>query len=67
MFSDSDKEASEDVYLESLEIICLYYKKHGIKIKVICSNAFTTIKSRKIRTYYAKYGIERQSSTPYQH
>jgi hypothetical protein len=32
MFSHSDKEASEDVYLEGLEIIRLYYKRHGIKI-----------------------------------
>jgi hypothetical protein len=36
MLSHSDKEASEDVYLEGLEIIRLYYyKRHGIKIKVI--------------------------------
>ena len=35
MFSHSDKEASEDVYLEGLVIIRLYYKRHGIKIKVI--------------------------------
>ena len=34
MFSHSDKEAFEDVYLESLEIIRLYYKRHGIKNKV---------------------------------
>ena len=67
MFSHSDKDASEDVYLEGLEIIRLYYKRHGIKIKVIRSDDFTTFKSRKVRTYYAKYGIQRQSSTPYQH
>jgi hypothetical protein len=68
MLSHSDKEASEDVYLEGLEIIRLYYKRHGIKIKVIIrSDDFTTFKSRKVRAYYAKYGIERQSSTPYQH
>ena len=67
MFSYSDKEASEDVYLEGLEIIRLCYKRHGIKIKVIQSDDFTTFKSRKVRAYYAKYGIERQSSTPYQH
>ena len=67
MFSHSDKDASEDVYLEGLEIIRLYYKRHGIKIKVIRSDDFTTFKSRKVRAYYAKYGIERQSSTPYQH
>ncbi len=66
MFSHSDKEASEDVYLEGREIIRLYYKRYGIKIKVIQSNDFTTFKSRKVRAYYAKYGIERQSSTPYQ-
>ena len=67
MFSHSDKDASEDVYLEGLEIIRMYYKRHGIKIKVIRSDDFTTFKSRKVRAYYAKYGIERQSSTPYQH
>ena len=67
MFSHSDKEASEDVYLEGLEIIRQNYKRHGFKIKVIRSDDFTTFKSRKVRAYYAKYGIERQSSTPYQH
>ena len=67
MFSQSDKEASEDVYLEGLEIIHLYCKRHRIKIKVIRSDDFTTFKSRKVFAYYAKYGIERQSSTPYQH
>ncbi len=68
IFSQTDKEASEDVYLEGLEIIRLYYKRHGIKIKVIRSDDFTTFKSRKVGAYYAKYGsIERQSSTPYQH
>ena len=67
MFSYSDKETSEDVYLEGLEIIRLYYKRHGIKIKVIRSDDFTTFKSRKVRAYDAKYGIKRQSSTPYQH
>ena len=67
MFSHADKETSEDVYLEGLEIIRLYYKKHGIKIKVIRSDDFTTIKSRKTHAYYAKYGIETQSSTPYQY
>ena len=49
MFSHSDKEASEEVYLEGLEIIRLYYKRYGIKIKVIRSNDFTTFKSRKVR------------------
>jgi hypothetical protein len=39
MFSHLDKEAFEDVYLEGLEII---YKRHGIKIKVIRSDDFTT-------------------------
>jgi hypothetical protein len=67
MFSHLDKEASEDVYLEGLEIIRLYKKRRGIKIKVIRSDDLTTFKSRKVRAYYAKYGIERQSSTPYQH
>ena len=67
MFSHSDSEASEDVYLEGLDTIRLYYKKHGIRIKVIRSDDFTTFKSRKVRAYYAKHGIERQSSTPYQH
>ena len=67
MFSHSDSEASEDVYLEGLEEIRLYYKKHGIKIKTIRTDDFTTFKSRKVRDYYAKHGIERQSSTPYQH
>ena len=33
MFSHSNKETSEDVYLEGLEIIRLYYKRHEIKIK----------------------------------
>ena len=65
MFSHSDKEASEEVYLEG--IIRLYYKRHGIKIKVIRSDDSTTFKSRKVRAYYAKYDIEKQSSTPYQH
>ena len=37
MFSHSDKEASEDVYLEGLEIIRLYYKRRAIKIRVIKS------------------------------
>ena len=67
MFSHSDSEASEDVYLEGLDTIRLYYEKHGIRIKVIRSDDFTTFKSRKVRAYYAKHGIERQSSTPYQH
>ena len=35
----------------------MYYKRHGIKIKVIRSDDFTTFKSRKVRAYYAKYGI----------
>eukprot|EP01036_Dinobryon_divergens_P035124 gene35124-biopygen27765 len=67
MFSHSDSEASEDVYLEGLEEIRQYYKKHGIKIKIIRTDDFTTFKSKKVRAYYAKHGIERQSSTPYQH
>ena len=57
-FFHSDKEASEDVYLEGLESTRLYYKRHGIKIKVIRSYDFTTFKSRKVRAYYAKYGIQ---------
>ena len=65
IFSNSDNEASEDVYLEGLAIIRLYYKRHGIKIKVIRSDDFTTFKFRKVRAYYAMYGVERQSSTPY--
>jgi hypothetical protein len=66
MFSYSDSEATEEVYLEGLEEIRLYYKTRGIRIKVIRTDDFTTFKSRKkIRTYYAKHGIERQSSTPY--
>ena len=52
---------SEDVYLEGLEIIRLYYKRHGIKIKVIRSDDFTTFKSRKVRAYYAKYGMYRET------
>jgi len=67
MFSHSDSEASEDVYLEGLETVRLYYKARGIRIKTIRTDDFTTFKSRKVREYYAKYGIERQSSTPYQH
>ena len=67
MFSHSDSEASEDVYLEGLEEIRQYYKKHGIKIKIIRTDDFTTFKSKKVRAYYTKHGIERQSSTPYQH
>ena len=59
MFSFSVREAYEDVYLEGMEIIRLYYKKHCIKIKVIRSDNFTMFKSRKVRAYYAKYGIER--------
>ena len=51
MFSHSDKEVFEDVYLEGLNIIRLYYEKHGIKIKVI----------------RGRYFIERESSTPYKH
>ena len=67
MFSYSDSEASEEVYLEGLEIVRLYYKAKGIRIKIIRTDDFTTFKSRKVREYYAKHGIERQSSTPYQH
>ena len=67
MFSHSDSEASEDVYLEGLEEIRQYYRKHGIRIKIIRTDDFTTFKSRKVREYYARHGIERQSSTPYQH
>ena len=47
----SDKEVSEDVYLEGLEIMRLYNKRHEIKIKVIRSDDFTTFKSRKVRAY----------------
>ena len=67
MFSHSDSEASEDVYLEGLEEIRQYYRQRGIRIKIIRTDDFTTFKSRKVREYYAKHGIERQSSTPYQH
>jgi hypothetical protein len=67
MFSHSDSEATEEVYLEGLEEIRLYFKAKGIGIKVIRTDDFTTFTSRKIRDYYAKHGIERQSSTPYQH
>ena len=45
MFSHLDKVVFEDVYLEGLNIIRLYYEKHGIKIKVIRSDDFTTFKS----------------------
>jgi hypothetical protein len=67
MFSHSDSEATEEVYLEGLEEKRLYYKAKGIRIKVIRTDDFTTFKSRKVCDYYAKHGIERQSSTPYQH
>jgi hypothetical protein len=67
MFSHSDCETTEEVYPEGLEEIRLYYKTRGIRIKVIRTDDFTTLKSRKVRTYYTKHGIERQSSTPYQH
>jgi hypothetical protein len=67
MISYSDNEATEEVYLEGLEEIRLYYKTRGIIIKVIRTDDFTTFKSRKVRNYYVKHGIERQSSTPYQH
>ena len=67
MFSHSDSEATDEVYLEGLEIVRLYYKTRGIRIKTIRTDDFTTFKSRKVREYYAKHGIERQSSTPYQH
>ena len=52
------------MYPEGLEIIRLYYKRHGIKIKVIRSDDFTAFKSRKVRAYYAKYGIKRQHTLP---
>jgi hypothetical protein len=67
MFSHSDSEATEEVYLEGLEEIRLYYKTRGIRrIKfIIRTDDFTAFKSRKIRTYYAKHGIERQPSIPY--
>ena len=64
MFSHSDSEATEEVYLEGLAEIRLYFKTKGIRIKVIRTDDFTTFKSRKVRDYYAKHGIERQSSTP---
>ena len=57
MFSHSDSEATEELYLEGLEEIRLYYKAKGIRIKVIRTDDFTTFKYRKLR----------QSSTPYQH
>ena len=41
-----------------LEKIRLYYKAKGIRIKVIRTDDFTTFKSRKVRNYYAKHGIE---------
>jgi hypothetical protein len=58
MFSHSDSEATEEVYLEGLEEIRLYCKAKGIRIKVIRTDDFTTFKSRKVRDYYAKHGIE---------
>ncbi len=58
MFSHSDSEATEEVYLEGLAEIRLYYKGKGIRIKVIRTDDFTTFKSRKVRDYYAKHGIE---------
>ena len=45
--------------------IRLYYKTK--QIKVIRTDDYMTFKSRKVRNYYAKHGIERQSSTPYHH
>ncbi len=48
MFSHSDSEATEEVYLEGLEEIRLYYKAKGIRIKVIRADDFTTFKSRKV-------------------
>jgi hypothetical protein len=57
IFSHSDSEATEEVYVEGLEEIRLYYKAKGIRIKVIRTDDFTTFKSRKIRDYYAKHGI----------
>jgi hypothetical protein len=65
----SNKEASQDVYLEGLEITTrLYYKRHGVVGSDDLNFDSTTFKSRKVHAYYAKYGIERrQSSTPYQH
>jgi hypothetical protein len=67
MFSHSDSKATEEVYLEGLEEIRVYYKAKGIRIKFIRTDDFTTFKSRNVRDYYAKHGIERQSSTLYQH
>ena len=64
MFSHS---ATDDVYLEGLQQVRQYYRKHGIRMKIILTDDFTIFKSRKVRDYYAKHGIERQSSTPYQH
>ena len=63
MFSQSDSKATEEVYLEGLKEI----QPRGIRIKAIRTDDFTTFKSRKVRTYYSKHGIERQSSTSYQH
>ena len=47
----------------------MYYKTRGIRIKVIRTDDYTTFKSRQVRSYYAKHGIERQSLgyPPYQH
>ena len=41
MFSHSDSEATEEVNLEGLEEIRLYYKTRGIRIKVIRTDDFT--------------------------
>ena len=54
MFSHRDSEANEDVYLEGLEQIRKNYKKHGIRVKIIRTDNFTTFKSRKARDYYNK-------------
>ena len=54
MFSHSDSEATEEVYLEGLDEIRLYFKAKGsIRIKVIRTDDFTTFKFRKVRDYYA--------------
>ena len=58
MFSHSDSEASEDVYLEGLEQVRQYYRQRGIRIRTIRTDDFTTFKSRKVREYYAKHAVE---------
>jgi hypothetical protein len=58
---------SATIWPTLIKEIRLYYKAKGIRIMVIRTDKFTTFKSRKVRDYFAKHDIERQSSTPYQH